>query len=188
MSALGRSSHIVHRPGLRRVRLLLPVLMLVAGTAALAAAASPQSQVPASPAKGPDGTEPEPVSCAAVLCPVWTRCVESGGTARCVAYGPACGGKAGTDCPGAGTCEDDPTDDCDPGRGKKKCPSVCQCNAIGLCVEGYRWESSPFVCGCVPEEAVTCGPTVCPVGQVCCNASCGICTEPGGVCIQIACE
>lgn len=33
-----------------------------------------------------------------------------------------------------------------------------------------------------------CGTVVCPPGLVCCNASCGICTEPGGFCIQIACE
>ncbi len=33
-----------------------------------------------------------------------------------------------------------------------------------------------------------CGPVTCPVGQVCCNASCGICTEPGGACIQVVCE
>ena len=32
-----------------------------------------------------------------------------------------------------------------------------------------------------------CGDNRCPNGQVCCNASCGICTEPGGFCIQLAC-
>jgi hypothetical protein len=25
------------------------------------------------------------------------------------------------------------------------------------------------------------------LGEVCCNPSCGICTPPDGVCIQIAC-
>lgn len=34
----------------------------------------------------------------------------------------------------------------------------------------------------------TCGNTVCPAGQTCCNASCGICAPPGGACIQIACD
>ncbi|KAL2757300.1 hypothetical protein ACRALDRAFT_1060710 [Sodiomyces alcalophilus JCM 7366] len=38
----------------------------------------------------------------------------------------------------------------------------------------------------VPGER--CGPTVCDKGQVCCNSSCGICTPPGGVCIQLYCE
>lgn len=32
-----------------------------------------------------------------------------------------------------------------------------------------------------------CGPTVCAVGQVCCNASCGICTAPDEGCPAIAC-
>lgn len=33
-----------------------------------------------------------------------------------------------------------------------------------------------------------CGATSCGEGTVCCNASCGICTPPGRVCIQIACD
>jgi hypothetical protein len=32
-----------------------------------------------------------------------------------------------------------------------------------------------------------CGNNVCPVGQVCCNASCGTCTPPGGTCSQQVC-
>ena len=32
-----------------------------------------------------------------------------------------------------------------------------------------------------------CGPVLCGAGEVCCNSSCGICTEPGGACIEIAC-
>ncbi|HJL18466.1 MAG TPA: hypothetical protein RMH99_22570 [Sandaracinaceae bacterium LLY-WYZ-13_1] len=36
-----------------------------------------------------------------------------------------------------------------------------------------------------PGEA--CGPVTCDPGLVCCNASCGICTEPGGSCIDLAC-
>jgi hypothetical protein len=35
---------------------------------------------------------------------------------------------------------------------------------------------------------VACGPRTCLAGQVCCNESCGICTEPGGVCTQQFCE
>src|SRR5262245_59027283 len=41
---------------------------------------------------------------------------------------------------------------------------------------------------CQPDEPVACGPTVCPAGQVCCNASCGICAPPDGVCTQQVCE
>jgi hypothetical protein len=33
----------------------------------------------------------------------------------------------------------------------------------------------------------TCGPVTCPADQVCCNASCGICTAPGDGCIALAC-
>lgn len=44
---------------------------------------------------------------------------------------------------------------------------------------------------CKPDAAagghVTCGKNTCAAGQVCCNASCGICTDPGGMCIQMAC-
>jgi len=54
------------------------------------------------------------------------------------------------------------------------------------------------VAECVSDDADTkpaqegqgqaCGKNTCAAGQVCCNASCGICTEPGGVCIQLACD
>src|SRR5262245_61092055 len=33
-----------------------------------------------------------------------------------------------------------------------------------------------------------CGDAVCPPGQVCCNASCGTCTAPGGTCSQQICS
>jgi hypothetical protein len=40
-----------------------------------------------------------------------------------------------------------------------------------------------------PVDAATeaCGPTICGPGTQCCNASCGICTEPGIGCVDIAC-
>jgi hypothetical protein len=85
---------------------------------------------------------------------------------------------------------------------------------LGLCEPGYVWDASPDVCGCKLENpciATLCGPgTTCQVidgnayclsdgtqqcgkntcgeGTSCCNASCGICTQPGFFCIQIACE
>lgn len=34
---------------------------------------------------------------------------------------------------------------------------------------------------------VTCGPVTCGAGEVCCNASCGFCTPPGGSCTEQAC-
>jgi hypothetical protein len=36
--------------------------------------------------------------------------------------------------------------------------------------------------------SVKCGNNVCTGGDICCNASCGICTKPGMFCIQIACS
>jgi hypothetical protein len=33
-----------------------------------------------------------------------------------------------------------------------------------------------------------CGPKTCAAGTVCCNASCGICTPPGGACTQQVCS
>ena len=38
-----------------------------------------------------------------------------------------------------------------------------------------------------PDGAVQCGSTTCADGLVCCNPSCGICTEPEGSCIQVEC-
>jgi hypothetical protein len=42
---------------------------------------------------------------------------------------------------------------------------------------------------CIPTTGggEQCGDVTCGAGQVCCNASCGICTPPDSACIQIAC-
>jgi hypothetical protein len=46
---------------------------------------------------------------------------------------------------------------------------------------------------CKPDAAssgaggVACGQNVCGAGQTCCNASCGICTDPGKGCIKMMC-
>jgi hypothetical protein len=125
-------------------------------------------------------------ACAAVLCAIGTRCQEMGGEAQCVPIA-RCGGKRGETCPGLGRCVDDPTDSCVLGR-DPDCAGMCVCDALAKCIEGQRFDNSPEVCNCVPEnQGVSCGRKTCPAGQVCCNASCGICTPPGGVCIQIEC-
>ncbi len=36
-------------------------------------------------------------------------------------------------------------------------------------------------------SGISCGASVCPTGQYCCNASCGVCAPMGAACIQIAC-
>jgi hypothetical protein len=38
-----------------------------------------------------------------------------------------------------------------------------------------------------PPGVSLCGATLCRNGDVCCNASCGICTPPGGLCTQQVC-
>ena len=99
-----------------------------------------------------------------------------------------CGGIAGIPCPGAGTCIDDPSDDCDPTLGGADCGGMCVCKTLGSCISGYHWDSSADVCDCVPDAGTSCGPTLCGPGLTCCNASCGICTPPNVACIQIACD
>jgi hypothetical protein len=37
-------------------------------------------------------------------------------------------------------------------------------------------------------NGAACGRVTCAAGQVCCNASCGICTEPGGACDMMFCQ
>lgn len=152
--------------------------------------------------------------CAAVRCKAGTHCEANGDTAICEPDETFCGGIAGFPCPGAGQCEDDPDDDCDPNNGGADCGGRCVCNALGLCQAGSVWDDSPDVCGCVAEtspcaavlcQAGTtcevfdgaavcvsdgtqeCGPNTCGKGTSCCNSSCGICTQPGFFCIQLAC-
>jgi hypothetical protein len=55
------------------------------------------------------------------------------------------------------------------------------------CEAGEEYFADECGCGCVEMAPVTCGSNVCDAGMVCCNESCGICTPPDGVCIQIAC-
>ena len=102
---------------------------------------------------------------------------------------------------------------CPPG---KVCAMVCEpvgncgttCTETMLCIQGYYWNSATCqcepsqacavrcasgytldesTCSCVPSGGSSCGTATCAAGQVCCNSSCGICTEPGGACIQLYC-
>jgi PrcB C-terminal len=158
--------------------------------------------------------DPSADPCAAVRCRAGSHCEVVNDQASCVPDAPFCGGIAGIECPGEGMCVDDPNDDCDPNQGGADCGGLCECNVLGLCQQGYVWDPSPDVCGCVLENpciATLCGPgttcevidgnayclsdgtqqcgkTTCGEGTSCCNSSCGICTQPGFFCIQIACE
>jgi len=98
-----------------------------------------------------------------------------------------CGGIAGLPCPGGAECVDDPDDGCDPSTGGSDCGGVCRCEVRVPCIPGFHFDSSPGICACVSDLPATCGNLTCPVGQLCCNASCGICTPPGFACVQVAC-
>jgi hypothetical protein len=115
------------------------------------------------------------VACIQAPCPPQPECVDN----------PFCGGIAAFTCPGAGVCEDDPRDDCDPENGGADCGGVCVCSGPGGCAPGETWDVAK--CGCVEHLAdggVKCGDNTCEVGQVCCDALCGVCAAPNALCTQ----
>ena len=57
-----------------------------------------------------------------------------------------------------------------------------------VCPDGQQPFFDDCGCGCEDIPGEVCGDIVCPDGELCCNASCGICTPPGGVCTQQACD
>jgi len=79
------------------------------------------------------------------------------------------------------------------GGAKQSCANV-RC-AAGTRCELVQVQCVAAPCDPVPEckpdptagGHVSCGKNTCAAGQVCCNASCGICTDPGMMCIQMAC-
>jgi hypothetical protein len=116
--------------------------------------------------------------CALVLCPPEATCNLVAGEPVCQADdepteptdGPLCGGFAGIECPGAGSCIDDPSDDCDPDRGGADCSGICTCgNVLLLCIPGTVFDDSPDVCACMPEEPPVdaCATVRCAAGTHC---------------------
>ncbi|MBI4509230.1 MAG: protease complex subunit PrcB family protein [Deltaproteobacteria bacterium] len=98
----------------------------------------------------------------------------------CTKPGPFCGGIAGFECPGEGTCVDDPSDDCDPRIGAD-CGGICQCNANAACLAGFRWDGSPEVCACVPAEPQCKADTDCRLfDNYCVGAACTCMALPAG--------
>ena len=63
----------------------------------------------------------------------------------------ACGGFAGTPCPGIGKCVDDPSDDCDPKAGGADCIGICSCIQNIACIIGSHFDNDPNVCSCTPN-------------------------------------
>jgi hypothetical protein len=100
---------------------------------------------------------------------------------------PVCGGAAGTDCAGAGTCEPD-APHCDPAV-NPTCTGVCTCSATGDCPSGQVWDADATVCGCVPAPSDPCDAITCMGDEVCVDngdgtASCVPDTNP---CDAITC-
>ena len=67
------------------------------------------------------------------------------------------------------------------------------CNA-GICdlqpapaADKPNSEEDQTVASPTEGDDLSCGPNTCLSGQVCCNKSCGYCTEPGGVCTEEYC-
>jgi hypothetical protein len=114
--------------------------------------------------------QPATNPCAAVSCPVGSACEVVDGQGVCTPPEPApfCGGFAGIECPGAGTCADDPSDDCDPDNGGADCGGVCQCFVRQLCIRGLHFDASPEVCECVPDVTENpCALVDCFPNQIC---------------------
>ena len=87
--------------------------------------------------------------------------------------------------------------DSDEVKGGKKCKSPTrsyvshsptECQAVKFyCEAGVAFFDS---CGCGCDTAPVgepCGASTCGADEVCCNASCGICTPPGWFCTQQVC-
>lgn len=136
--------------------------------------------------KSPAGESPDGVGasdpCAVVRCAAGTHCEASDGQAQCVA-----------DATGCATARCEAGTHCEEVEGQPVCfadeSAAAGCASLS-CLAGTRCEVVDGVAQCISSEpaGAACGATTCPAGQVCCNASCGICTPPGGVCIQLACE
>lgn len=122
-----------------------------------------------------------------------------------------CGGLLGGQCPPGMKCIDYPGDGCSPNSGGADCLGMCvgkpngcagsepgktyvgtsveECSIIKfVCPPGEEYFADECGCGCQASVGGSpCGDSVCGQGLECCNASCGICVEPGGFCTQQAC-
>jgi len=137
--------------------------------------------------------------CALVLCAPETRCEVVDGKPNCIDIeptepppldGPFCGGIAGFECPGAGTCVDDPDDDCDPASGGADCGGVCICgDVLVLCKDGTVFDPAPEVCACVaPEPPIdACASARCAAGTHCVVEDGQATCAPDDPCVLVDC-
>ncbi|UJR84932.1 hypothetical protein [Sandaracinus amylolyticus] len=68
--------------------------------------------------------------------------------------------------------------ECTPDAGWCECPPP---------PPGCHYDGMPCVCDHLTCEGERCGRNVCPVGTVCCNASCGACVAPDLSCTDVEC-
>lgn len=125
--------------------------------------------------------------CATVRCAAGTHCEVKKGRAACVADVQAC--STDSDC----RLFDNYCDGCACNALSATSPDpVCTGSTVACFVQPCMGKTAVCKSGvCQVADATAgeaCGSTTCPSGQVCCNSSCGICTPPGGVCIQLACN
>jgi hypothetical protein len=107
------------------------------------------------------------------------------------------------------SCLDDCQERFEPGLARAQCVCACTTGGDTVCEGNFVVDEETCECvcpadriDCLPGQTLNletceceggngggtpCGPTTCPEGQVCCNESCGICTEPEGSCIEMFC-
>lgn len=123
-------------------------------------------------------------------CPVGLHCVAPGGA--CADSAAGCGGICrATTVPGPGPAQlPCATLDCGPGQ---QC-----CNACGGVCADLGIDCAAVACAVDVDDPnpgagdgtapAACGGNVCAAGEVCCNASCGLCAPVGAACPMIACQ
>lgn len=125
-----------------------------------------------------------PVSCENTHCDPSQSC--DANTGECVPGSIPCGDatcEPGTYCcnPSCGTCA--PLGGACDARACVPCQTQ---NGATSCGPGQVCD--PNGTGCRDPSGETCGNAVCPDGQSCCNASCGLCAPANLSCTQVACE
>lgn len=124
--------------------------------------------------------------CAVVRCMAGTHCVAKGRNASCVPDAAACTTDADCRlfdnyCDGC-ACQALPVGAPDP---------VCTGTQVQCFAQPCAGKTATCQAGtCVVSDGTSgtpCGNSTCNNGDVCCNASCGICTPPGYYCTQQAC-
>jgi hypothetical protein len=202
-SSVSRSRSSAQAPWAR-----LALVAAVGAAALLAAGCGPlEDEIRDNVGKGGERPTPDPKDdpCAAVRCRAGTHCTvvrgEGGKPAARCAPDETTNPCAATLCKVGETCivlrSDPPQARCVPTPPPPE-PTPDGCARV-RCKAGTHCELKPVQCikapcpaqpQCVPDAGSggACGSKTCPEGQVCCNASCGLCAPPGGACIQIACE